>query len=338
VSLPKAELRRLFKRRVTRIFLTLTVVGLAVFPVAFAITSEAATPERRAAAEAEAQRHLAQATAEHRRIVAECEAARSRGETGLEERYGPNCGADFAPQPEWYSAEAYLPYEFNFRDEFPISLSVLAAILAMVAFVIGASFIGAEWHSGGMTNLLLWRPRRVPVLLTKLGVLVGSMLGVAAVIGALWTLAFWAIGRFDGRLGVLTPGVWQSFALTGARGVTLVLLAATVGFCLASIGRHTAMALGVGIGAIVVSEIGLRIMFELVRVRFGDRYILSTYLSAWSDKSLTIRDYRACEVVNGPCTPPEYVVTWQQSAVLLGAVLLLVVVGAVWSIRRRDVT
>ncbi|GIF77068.1 ABC transporter permease subunit [Asanoa siamensis] len=337
MSLAKAEVRRLFKRRVTRIFLAITLIGLAIFPVAFVFNSKPSTPEVRAAAEAEATRNFDQSVVQFQAMVAECEAAKARGETGLDDRYGPNCGADFGPQREWYTAEQFMPYEFNFRDEFPPSLAVLAAILAMVAFVIGASFVGAEWNSGGMMNLLLWRPRRIPVLLTKLGVLIGAMFGLTVVVGALWTAAFWAIGRYDGNLGKLTAGVWQSFALSGARGAALVLLAATLGFCLASIGRHTAMALGVGIGAIVISEIGLRILFELVRVQFGDRWILSTYLVAWFDKSLKITNWRACELATGPCTPPEYIVTWQQSSVLLGAALVLAVFGAVWSIRRRDV-
>ncbi|MEV4536969.1 ABC transporter permease [Asanoa sp. NPDC049518] len=337
MSLPKAEVRRLFKRRVTRIFLAITLVGLAIFPIAFTISSHANSAESRAAAQVQADQAYQQATVEFQRMVSECEAAKARGETGLDDRYGPNCGADWGPKPEYYPAEQFMPYEFNFQDEFAPSLAVLSAILALAAFVIGASFVGAEWSTGGMMNLLLWRPRRVPVLVTKLGVLLGSILGLTAVLGALWTAAFWSIGRYDGNLGKLTAGVWQSLGLTGLRGVTMVLLAATVGFCLASIGRHTAMALGVGIGAVVVSEIGLRIAFELLQVRFSDRYILSTYLIAWFDKSTTITDWRACQFSQGSCTPPEYVVTWQHASVLLGAVLVLSVVGALWSIRRRDV-
>jgi hypothetical protein len=189
-----------------------------------------------------------------------------------------------------------------------------------------------------MMNLLLWRPRRIPVLVTKLGVLLGSILGVAALIGALWTAAFWAIGRYDGQLGTLTSGVWQSFGLTGVRGVTVVLLAATVGFCLASIGRHTAMALGVGIGVAVVSEIGLRIAFELVQVRFGERFTLSTYLIAWFGKKATLYDYRACEFAQGQCNPGELVITWQHAGLLFAVVLALALGGAFWSMRRRDVT
>ena len=50
-------------------------------------------------------------------------------------------------------------------------ITTLAALLALVAFVIGASFVGAEWNSGGMMNLLLWRPQRLQVLGTKLAAL-----------------------------------------------------------------------------------------------------------------------------------------------------------------------
>jgi len=50
-------------------------------------------------------------------------------------------------------------------------VTTFAAVLALVAYIVGASFVGAEWSSGGMMNLLLWRPRRLQVLGTKLAVL-----------------------------------------------------------------------------------------------------------------------------------------------------------------------
>ena len=122
-------------------------------------------------------------------------------------------------------------------------------------------------------NLLLWRPRRLPVLLTKLAASCSAACSaVTVVFGALWTAAFWAIGKFDGNIGKLTSGVWQSFALAGARGVGLVLAVAAIGFGLASLGRHTAMALGAATGVVVVSEIGLRIALPLMQVPFPDRF------------------------------------------------------------------
>jgi len=337
MSLAKAELRRLFKRRVTRVFLALVLLGLALIPLVFTLTSQKTGPEQLRAAEVKAQADFEMAVREHQRVVAECEALKAGGATDLDMRYGPNCGKDYAPTREMFSAENYLPFEFTFRDEFGPSVMVFSAAVALVAFVIGASFVGAEWHSGGMMNLLLWRPRRIPVLLTKLGVVLATMFGVTVVLGALWTVAFWLIGRYDGVLGKLTAGVWQSFALTGARGATLVLLAAAIGFGLASLGRHTAMALGVGIGGIVVSEIGLRIALQIVEVPFADRYVVSTYVTAWLNKEFTLYDYRSCAFSMGQCNPAELTVTWQHSAIVFGVALALVLGGAIWSMRRRDI-
>lgn len=338
MSLAKAEVRRLFKRRLTRIVLVLALLGLAAFPIAFSLTSTKAGPEQRAAAEADAARTFEQVSRDHTAMVAQCEAEKARGSTTTEQMYGPNCGADWAPTRDQFRAQDYMSYEFNFVDEFPISLFVFSGIFAMAAFLIGASFVGAEWNSGGMMNLLLWRPRRLPVLATKLLVLLAGTLGLAVVFGALWTAAFYAIGRFDGALGTLTSGVWQSFALDGARGIGLVLVLAAVGFGLASLGRHTAMALGVATGVFVLSEIALRIALPSMQVPYPDRFYLSTWAGAWFGKEMTIYNFRECDFVQGACNPGEMVLTWQQAGLVFGVGAAIVLVLAFWSMRRRDVT
>jgi hypothetical protein len=338
MSLAKAEVRRLFKRRLTRIVLILALLGLAAFPVGFFVTSSQASPEKRAAAEADAQQTYEMVARDHAAMVEQCEAEIARGSTTTEQMYGPNCGKDWAPTRDQFRAEDYMSYEFNFRDEFPISLFVFSGIFAMAAFLIGASYVGAEWNSGGMMNVLLWRPRRLPVLATKLVVLLGGILGVAVVFGALWTAAFYAIGRFDGTLGVLTSGVWQSLALDGARGVGLVLALAAIGFGLASFGRHTAMALGVATGVFVLSEIGLRIALPLMQVPYPDRFYLSTWAGAWFGKEITIYNFRECEFSQGACNPGEMVLTWQQAGLVFGIGAAIVLFLAFWSMRRRDIT
>src|SRR5204863_19871 len=73
--------------------------------------------------------------------------------------------------------------------------------------------------------------------------------------------AFWLIGTYRGTTGKVTTGAWESLGLTGARAVGLGLAAATVGFAIASLGRHTATALGVGLGYAPVVEIGSLIVF-----------------------------------------------------------------------------
>lgn len=338
-GLVRAEVRRLTKRRLTRLMLILLVLGLGTIAVAFTIASHKIGPAQVAAAEADARQQYEQALVQHRQMVADCEAAKARGED-ITQRFPPDCGNDpqFAPQPEWFDASWNLPYEFNFRDEFGVFISVFAGIMALFGFIVGASYVGAEWHSGGMMNLLLWRPRRLRVLFTKLGVLLGGVLGVTVVLGALWTVAFWLIGRFDGQTGKLTQGVWESLALTGARGVGLVLAVTAVAFGLASAGRHTAMALGVAIGLGVISEIGMRIALGIAGVRFGDRWVLSTYALAWFEKKWELVDYQACNFTMGECQPDKFIVTWQQSALVFGVGTAAVLAAAIWLMRSRDIT
>jgi hypothetical protein len=338
VSLARAEARRLVKRRVTRYTLLLMLLGLAAIACVFALTSRTVGADELAAARAQAAQEeevgRRQADAER----ADCERAKESGTA--EQRYGPgfDCAQITGPPPGTYEAEWYLPYEFNFREEFGILIAVFAGILALFAYVVGASFVGAEWSSGGMMNLLLWRPRRLTVLFTKLGVLLGGLLGLGLVLGALWTVSFWAIGRYAGRLGELTPGAWQSFALDGARGLGLVLAVGVVAFGLASIGRHTALALGAAVAVTVVSEIGTRIVMGAIGVSFGDRWVLSTYAISWFAKEYKITDWSSCDFVQGACEPKELVVTWQDSALVFGVGTALVLAFATWLMRSRDIT
>lgn len=337
-GLVRAEFRRLFKRRVTRLMLILLLVGLGTIITAFSLASHKIGPEELAAAEAKAQTEYQTSVRYHEQMVAECEAAEARGEN-VANQYPPDCGRDFPPQREQFEAEWFLPYQFEFRKEFGIFISVFAGIVALAAYIIGASYVGAEWHSGGMMNLLLWRPKRLSVLFTKLGVLLTSVLGVSLVLGALWTLALWLIGKYDGLTGKMTQGAWESFAISGARGIGLVLAVAAIAYGLASVGRHTAMALGVAMGVGVISEIGLRIALSIAGVKFADRYYLSTYAVAWFEKKWTLEDWNACNFsVSGECQPDVFVVTWQQSALVFGVGTAAVLIAATWLMRSRDVT
>lgn len=333
MSLVRAETRRLFKRRVTRYTLVLMVLGFVVIAGALSLASQQIGAQQRAEAAAQAAREEGIAREQAERDRQACESGELPGQFPP----GFDCNQITGPPPGSFEAEAFLPYEFHFREQFGSFIAVFAGILALFAFVVGASYVGAEWSSGGMMNLLLWRPKRLTVLLTKLGVLLGGVLAIGLSLGALWTAAFWLIGRFDGRLGRLTAGAWQSFALDGARGLGLVLATAAVAFGLASVGRHTAMALGAAVAVAVISEIGIRIATAAAGVQFGDRFVLSTYAIAWFGKRYVLFDWSApCR--DTFCEPPEYVVTWQQSAVVFGVGLAVVLIAALWTMRRRDIT
>jgi ABC-type transport system involved in multi-copper enzyme maturation permease subunit len=337
MSLYTTELRRIFKRRLTRLMLVLLVLGLAGIAIAFTVNSHKVGPAQVAAAEAKAEASYQEQVRYNQESIRDCEAAKARGDA-TSDRYPPDCGREWAPNREDFQAQWYMPYQFEFRKEFGIFISIFAGILALFAFVVGASYIGAEWHTGGMMNLLLWRPKRLTVLFTKLAALLSTLLGLSLLLGALWTAAFWLIGKYDGGTGKMTQGVWESFALDGIRAVGLVLAIGAIAFGLASLGRHTAMALGVAVGVTVVSEIGVRIIMNLIGTPFGDRYVLSTYAVAWFQKKWTIFDYQACNFSQGQCNPSELAITWQDSGLVFGVATVLVLAAATWAMRRRDVT
>ncbi|MCW3839220.1 ABC transporter permease subunit [Micromonospora yasonensis] len=337
MSLYVTELRRLAKRRVTRLLLVLLVLGLAGVATAFSFSSHKLSKEVVAEAQAKADADYRKELANWQRAVADCDTAKARGEN-TEERFGPNCGRDWQPQPEMFDPKWNLPYQFDFRAEFPMFIAVFAGAVALFAFIVGASSVGAEWSTGGMMNLLLWRPKRLAVLGTKMAALLTTVLGVGVVLGAFWTLAFWLIGTYRGTTVKMTAGVWQSIGLDGLRAVGLILAVGAVAFALASLGRHTAMALGAAVALFAISEVGLRIAVGVLSVPFGERYLLSTYAQAWFMKQVKLFNYDACRFAKGQCEPAELLVSWQDSALVFGLGAAVALVAAFWAMRRRDIS
>ena len=331
MSLVNAERRRLFKRRFTRYMLAFGILVLAAVVLGTWFSNQKVGPAQRAAAQQAADANYAEITEQIRR---DCESNRIN-----DEQFKRMCeSGEVGPDKEYFTAENYLPPTFNFKTEFEQTIIVFAGVLALVGFVIGASYVGAEWNSGGMMNLLLWRPRRLQVLLTKLGTLLAGMIGIALLLGALWTAAFWLTGKFRGTTAGMTPGTWRSLELIGVRALALVLAAATVGFAIASLGRHTAMALGVAVGFGVVGQIAVGIVVGLAQIQFFERFLWPTYLAAWMDKSVKLEDFRSCELVQGNCVPKTMVITWHHSGYIFAVITAAVLVAAFWSMRRRDVT
>ena len=337
-GLYRTELRRLGKRRFVRYLTLAGLLVLAAVAIGTFFTNQKVGPTQVAAAERAAEREYQHNVQMNQQFQQECERAKAAG-TAQEGQFPPDCAMLEPPPREVFQADWHMPATFEFRDEFGGTITAFAAVLALVAFVAGASFIGAEWSTGGMMNLLLWRPQRLKVLLTKLAALVSGLLGVTVVAAAAWTAAFWAIGSYRGSTAKMTVGAWQSFGLTGLRGLTLVLVAGVVGFGLASLGRHTALALGGVLGVMVVGQFGLGIVLGLAKVTFLEAWLLPTYLLAWMNKKVTLENYDACQAsFRGGCEPATREITWQNSSVLLAVGVVLVLGAAMWAVRRRDIT
>jgi hypothetical protein len=161
-------------------------------------------------------------------------------------------------------------------------------------------------------------------------------------LGALWTGGFWLIASFRGITDTMTAGAWQSLGLAGLRGLALVLVSGALGFGFASLGRHTAMAMGTAIAAFVVGVAGVGIVAGgLLQLPFFERWLWTTYIRAWLDGSVELFDFSASCVATGPfeeCALPRMVITWPAAGLVLAAAVGLVLGAAMWQMRRRDVT
>ncbi|MFD0783709.1 ABC transporter permease subunit [Micromonospora azadirachtae] len=338
MSLYRTELRRLTKRRFTRYMTLLGLLVLLAVVLGTFFTNQKLDADTLARAERQADQQYEQQVRWSEQARAECETAKAAG-TPNDGRYPDDCSVISAPSREDIQASWFLPSTFDFRETFPQTLIPFAAILALVGFVIGASFVGAEWSSGGMMNLLLWRPKRLTVLLTKLAALLTGMFAVSLPAAVAWFAGFWLVARFRGTTEQVTSGVWQSAGLTGLRALVLVLVVTTLGFALASLGRHTAMALGGVVAVMVVGQFGLGILLEMANVRFPQVWLLPTYALAWMQKKVTLQDWDSCNAtVFGECRPETFDVTWQHSSVLLAVGVTVVLGAALWAMRRRDIS
>ncbi|HLU43431.1 MAG TPA: ABC transporter permease subunit [Natronosporangium sp.] len=341
MNLFRAEFRRLSKRAVTRWTLLVVLGVLAVAVAGTWFTNHKPGPdvlalaEQRAYAEYEEQKRWWEENLDYE--IAACERSQQTGDGFWPDDFDCASLADQGPRPEDFSAEWYLPPTFEFRYEFSAMITVFVALLALYAFVVGASFVGAEWRTGGMMNLLLWQPRRLRVLLAKLVVLLLSLLGIGLVLGAAWTGVMWLVATFRGITETTTAEVWGSFGLNWLRGLVLVLVTGLIGFTAASIGRHTALAMGVATGAVVIGVPGALIGAQIAGADYPEAWVWPTYVIAWMDKSVTLRNWNACNYGVGGCEPAEWVVTWQTSGIAMGVLAVVLVAAAMWRMARRDI-
>jgi ABC-2 type transport system permease protein len=336
VSLYTAETRRLAKRRFVKLLVIGSLAVLAAVAAGMYFTNQKIGPAQIAEAQAQAEREFQEST---RYAALEKQLCESAAGTPEAAKYPPDCNQLSAPTRDDFDPQWFMPPTFNFRQNFGPMVTTLAALLSLMAFVAGASFVGAEWHSGGMMNLLLWRPQRLQVLSTKLLAMLVALTALTAVTAAAWTGLFMFVARQRGSLASMTVGAWRSFALMELRALALVLVAGAVGFGLASIGRHTAMALGVAIAVVVLFQFGLGTVLSLANVKFFEAYLIPVWVLAWLNKSVRLENSEACNFsASSGCQPDVMTITWPMAGTLLATVFVLVVGAAMWTMRTRDIT
>ena len=111
-----------------------------------------------------------------------------------------------------------------------------------------------------------------------------------------------------------------------------------LGFAIASMGRHTSTALGVGIAYLLIYELGGIILFQLIGgADHSAKYRLSSWVSAWMNKSHTFESTPAyCDDKGCVTAAATLSGTWPQAGLVIALVVAVLLAGAFVSMRRRD--
>jgi ABC-2 type transport system permease protein len=237
----RAELRRLLARRLVRataVFVLLAIVGGG----ALAFTRTHALPN------AAFERRLHEATVERH---AQNERARQ-----CLAAHGVTDNKDISDS----LARACLPDEIVVHDPRFDSyrlkgiLQGSAGVLAIIGWALGASLVGAEFTSRSMTTMLTWETRRLRLIRSKVAVVVASVFVLAVLVLAAVGASMLPAMLLHGAPAHAGDPTFATYAGIVWRGSLLAAIAAAMGFAIATLGRNTAAALGVGFAYIIVLE------------------------------------------------------------------------------------
>jgi len=313
------ELRRLTSRRLVRLLALALLGGLLA---GLGIAGYQSNRDL-AGARAESAQLAEQQNQQMARDIARCEEEKRAGAIPADVECGPPPGVEIDPLP----ADAfYSDPRLSFPEATPGAVTALSVVLALLGFVIGATFAGAEWSAGTMAALLTWEPRRLRVLASKLLALSAVVILLSALLLALLVAGLWLIAATRGTTDGTTEGLVTSVVLRCLRGVALAVVAGGLGFGLAGLTRNTGAALGAAFAYFAVAEIGLR-----QAVPTSDRWLLGSNIGAWLENGITLFRY-------SPTGQTETKVAALSAALVLGGLVAAVLALHALTLQRRDVT
>jgi hypothetical protein len=234
-NLLKVELRRMLSRRLVR---GLTILALLGFTVAGVIAFVASDDSAVAVAAAEAEKRTA---------VQGCIADVKSGTEDFP-AHATDDPAEFCEEDVWVSDP-----RFTFR-EMKWVLTSLGVPLMMLGWLVGASFMGAEWHNRTITTTLTWEARRGRALAAKLLIAGAVAFGWVLLLQVVFTVAMYPAGEFEGTMAGIDAEWVGEYSGIVLRSAALAGIASVVGMSIATVGRNTAAALGVGFVYLAVVE------------------------------------------------------------------------------------
>jgi ABC-2 family transporter len=305
IRLARVELRRFLSRRLTQVLTALLLVAIVVTGVIVAVHSSAPSAGQYRQARLGRASNVAACIKDPQRYGVQPEPGETQEQA---------CARAMGPVSNWV-----VDKRFDLGGLRNIFLGT-SFVLAVTGLILGASFIGAEWHWGTVTTLLTWEPRRTRVLLTKVVVCVAAVFLLLLLVEIVFGSVLWLDAATRGITTGTGGAAWlRSVAGVVVRAAALGAFAAAVGMSIATVGRNTAAALGAAFVYFAVVERlirGLRPMWQ--RWLVGENGAVFLIGTDNADVSM-------------------HRTMMSSGVVLLAYAILLVAVGLAW-FRARDLT
>lgn len=227
--------------------------------------------------------------------------------------------------------ESWLGFRQQLDGQMAVDSGTAVAIIAiLLALLLGATYAGADWNTGSMSNQLLFRPRRTQVWLAK----AGAAFTAGAVTGALAATLYWSTIAVlnltrDVELGA---GFTRDTLELAGRGILFAGCAAMLGCCLAMLLRSTVATLGV----IIAAGVGSTILFNALPIDGIRRWTIDLHLMAVLRDGWEAEVWK--EVCDGGMGCTDIIrVSLVDGILYFGVVLVVVMALSLLSFRRRDV-
>jgi ABC-type transport system involved in multi-copper enzyme maturation permease subunit len=234
-GLVRAELRRFVSRDVVRIFAVAVLIAIAVGAVITAYNSKVTAADE----------------AVYRTELQHCLEGLFVPEDRLPRRYD---------SLEEFCADQVRPEDFGAFDRrfqlrsLPEILQGAGILVVIGGLLLGASFVGAEWHAGTMSTLLTWETRRLRVLAAKAAVVAVCVFALMVLLLAAFSLALLVVASTRGITDNLGDHFVRSVAGSALRVAACSAAGALIGMAIAMLASNTAAAVGVGFAYLAILE------------------------------------------------------------------------------------
>jgi hypothetical protein len=319
----RAEVHRFGARRFVHVLLAIALLGWIAALVISLLAFRSPTPESLAQARQQQQEQI-QLSSEGRE---QCLTDPTRpDDVPVEQWCGPPVTAEQVPLSTFLQ-----PPPFSLAADGVNGAVSVAAVGAALAFLVGATSVGAEWSTRSMVALLFWETRRPRVMGAKLLVVGAATALLGLVMQALWLGLATLLQSVAGDDGTLPDGFWSELLGSSGRGVLLSLVAGLLGFGLTNLLRNTGAATGVAFVYVAIVENAVRAL----RPAWQPWLLTNNAAALVVPDGLTL--FLGDQIdAQGVSRSVEYVLTSGQAAVFLTVVTAAVVGLGVVLFSRRD--